>query len=82
MQVIGGQACRIPQMTREEKKILFNEKTGRISPNAESSERDQEFEGIGLEAILAGLCGRQVRSGGRERKVGQDPGSSQAHGYT
>ena len=39
---IRGQACRIPPMSTaewEEEKILFDEKTGRICPDAEISER-------------------------------------------
>ena len=40
--MIGGQAYRIPPLTSaawEDKKILFDEKTGSIWPNAELSER-------------------------------------------
>ena len=40
--VIGGVAYRIPPLTMEaweERTILFDEKTGRVWPNAESSER-------------------------------------------
>ena len=41
---IGGQACRLPPISTaewKEKRILFDEKTGRVWPNAELSERAQ-----------------------------------------
>ena len=78
-QVIGGQTYRIPQMTREETKTL---KTGRISPNAESSERAKNSREYVLKQFWQAFVEDKFDLEVGKRKVRQDPGSSQAHGYT
>ena len=72
--VIGGQAYRIPPMTSAawgERKVLFDEKTGRRWPDAELRERERErererqiHEGIRILAVAEGRRPGRGKLGG------------------
>ena len=64
--VIGGQAYGLPPMSTaelEEKRILFDDKTGRVWPIAELSERAKYVhKGICLETLIAVFRGTEVNA--------------------